>query len=163
MKCGECEHSKAIQTGYSAKFCRLTGFAYPADHKCHIEDEDKPQTYKLTIPHELTDLNSYIQAERGNKFAAAGVKQAMTHVCGLYARSLEPIDKRVKITFTWYCKNQKKDPDNIAFAKKFILDALVRTDILANDGWKQIAGFTDYFEVDESRPRVEVEIREVGQ
>jgi Holliday junction resolvase RusA-like endonuclease len=161
MKCGECEHSRPIQAGYSSKFCRLTGNGYAADHICHLEEEDKPHTYKLTIPHELTDLNSYIQAERGNKFAAAGIKETMTHICSLYARSLKPIDKRVKITFTWYCKNQKKDPDNIAFAKKFILDALVKSRILVNDGWKQIVGFTDYFEVDENKPRVEIEIREV--
>lgn len=165
MKCSDCEHSYPVSTitPCTSKFCRINGNAYAGDHICHLEEEDKPQIQKFTIPHELTDLNSYIQAERGNKYAAAGIKQTMTHVCSLYARSLEPIDKRVKIIFTWYCKNQKKDPDNIAFAKKFILDSLVRTGILKNDGWKQIAGFTDYFEVDESRPRVEVEIREVGQ
>jgi Holliday junction resolvase RusA-like endonuclease len=163
MKCGECEHSKAIQTGYSAKFCRLTGFAYPADHKCHIEDEDKPQTYKLTIPVELTDLNTYINAERGNRYKAADIKSTMTYICTLYAKQLKPIEKRVKLIITWYCKNQKKDPDNISFAKKYILDGLVKAGILQNDGWKQIAGFEDYFVVDMHKPRVEVELREVTQ
>jgi Holliday junction resolvase RusA-like endonuclease len=163
MKCGECEHSKAIQTGYSAKFCRLTGFAYPADHKCHIEDEDKPQTYKLTIPVELTDLNTYINAERGNRYKAADIKSTMTYICTLYAKQLKPIEKRVKLIITWYCKNQKKDPDNISFAKKYILDGLVKAGILQNDGWKQIAGFEDYFVVDADKPRVEIQIREVAQ
>jgi Holliday junction resolvase RusA-like endonuclease len=163
MKCGECEHSKAIQTGYSAKFCRLTGFAYPADYKCHIEDEDKPQTYKLTIPVELTDLNTYINAERGNRYKAADIKSTMTYICTLYAKQLKPIEKRVKLIITWYCKNQKKDPDNISFAKKYILDGLVKAGILQNDGWKQIAGFEDYFVVDMHKPRVEVELREVTQ
>jgi hypothetical protein len=116
---------------------------------------------KLIIPCELTDLNTYIQAERGNKFAAAEIKQTMTHICSLYTRSLGPTDKRVKLICTWYCKNQKKDPDNIAFAKKFILDSLVKSRIIANDGWKQVAGFEDYFEVDADKPRVEIELKEV--
>jgi Holliday junction resolvase RusA-like endonuclease len=165
MKCGECEHSKSISTltPYSSKFCRIDGNAYARDHTCHLEEDDKPHTYKLTIPHELTDLNSYIQAERGNKFAAADIKQTMTWLCTQYAKTLKPIEKRVKIIFTWYCKNQKKDPDNISFAKKFILDGLVKAGVLENDGWKNIAGFEDYFIVDADKPRVEIEIREVGQ
>ena len=31
---------------------------------------------------------------------------------------------------------------------------------LRNDGWKEIAGFEDVFEVDAKRPRIEVEIYE---
>jgi hypothetical protein len=167
MKCGECEHSKAIQTGYSAKFCRLTGFAYPADHKCHIED--KPQTYKLTIPVELTDLNTYIDAERTHRMRAADIKKTMTNICCLYAKNyarlngLETITKRVKLIFTWYCKNQMKDPSNVCFAKKFVEDGLVAAGVLKDDGWKNIAGFEDYFAIDKDKPRVEIQIVEIGE
>jgi len=33
--------------------------------------------------------------------------------------------------------------------------------IIENDGWSQIAGFEDRFEVDKDNPRVEIEIVEV--
>lgn len=79
----------------------------------------------------------------------------------MYARALKPITNKVKLIFTWYCKDQKKDPDNISFAKKYILDGMVDAGVLKNDGWKQIQGFEDRFEVDKDNPRVEVEIREV--
>jgi hypothetical protein len=116
---------------------------------------------KLIIPCELTDLNTYIQAERGNKFVAADIKKDMTQICCLYAKRLQPITSKVKIIITWYCKNQKKDPDGIAFAKKFILDGLVKAKVLENDGWKQVDSFEDYFKVDKDRPRVEIELNEV--
>lgn len=51
--------------------------------------------------------------------------------------------------------------DNIAFAKKFILDALVKKGVLKDDGWKWVKGFTDEFFVDKKNPRVEVEMEEV--
>lgn len=69
--------------------------------------------------------------------------------------------KRQRIIFRWYCKNQKKDPDNISFAKKFILDGMVKAGVLENDGWKQVAGFQDEFYLDKQHPRVEVELLEV--
>ena len=62
------------------------------------------------------------------------------------------------ITFRWLCKNKKKDKDNIAFAKKFILDGLVEAGVIKNDGWDDIEGFQDEFEIDAKNPRIEVEI-----
>ena len=32
--------------------------------------------------------------------------------------------------------------------------------VLRNDGWQNIAGFTDDFAVDKGRPRIEIEIEE---
>ena len=70
--------------------------------------------------------------------------------------------KRGRFIFSWYEKNQRRDKDNIAFAKKFILDALQEMKILKNDGWAEVAGFEDRFYVDKHNPRVEVEIYEEG-
>jgi Holliday junction resolvase RusA-like endonuclease len=116
---------------------------------------------KLIIPCELTDLNTYINAERTHRYRAADIKKDMTQICTLYAKNLQPITNKIILRITWYCKNQKKDPDNISFAKKFILDGLVKAGVLQNDGWGQIQGFEDIFEVDKDRPRAEIEIREV--
>lgn len=69
-------------------------------------------------------------------------------------------DGPVIMRYTWIEPNRRRDKDNIAFAKKFIQDALIRAGVLANDGWAQIKGFSDDFVVDRKRPRVEVEIEE---
>ena len=58
-------------------------------------------------------------------------------------------------------RTERRDKDNIAFAKKFIQDALVKEKVLENDGWAQIDSWTDAFAVDAQRPRVEVELEEV--
>lgn len=94
----------------------------------------------------LCDLNTYINKERMNKFAAASIKKKMTEKCIKAARNL-PLNyfDKIYLTFTWVCKDKKKDPDNIAFAKKFILDGLVRAKVIANDGWNNIIGFKDEF------------------
>ena len=39
-------------------------------------------------------------------------------------------------------------------------DALVRSKILPNDGWKDISGFEDRFYVDRKNPRIVVELIE---
>lgn len=115
---------------------------------------------KLIIDGELTDLNTYINAERSNRFLAAKIKENDT----LYVRAqcyvykLKPIKSPVRIVYAWYCKDKKKDKSNIAFAKKFIEDGLVKAGILKNDGWNDIASYRDEFYVDKERPRIEVEI-----
>lgn len=116
---------------------------------------------KLIIPQELMDLNTYIDNERSNRYGAAEIKRNMTDICALYAKKMQPITERVKMIFTWYCPNQKKDPDNICFARKFVLDGMVAAGVLENDGWKQIQGFEDHFEVDKEKPRVEIEMQGV--
>ena len=65
------------------------------------------------------------------------------------------------IEFSWYCKNQRVDPDNIAFGKKFVLDGFIKAGILSNDGWNDIKGFEDKFFIDKENPRVEIKIRSV--
>jgi Holliday junction resolvase RusA-like endonuclease len=114
---------------------------------------------KFTIEGELTDLNRYINVERMNKYAGASIKKKETRNVVYQTKDLEPIEKYpIHITMTWYCKNRRKDPDNIAFAKKFILDGLYHAGIIENDGWKYIHGFTDVFKIDKINPRVEIEI-----
>ena len=44
------------------------------------------------------------------------------------------IDK-AKIVFRWIEPNRRRDKDNVAFAKKFILDSLQEVGIIKNDGW----------------------------
>jgi Holliday junction resolvase RusA-like endonuclease len=66
------------------------------------------------------------------------------------------------LAFRWYEPNKKRDLDNICFAKKFILDALVSNEIIVADGWRCVKGFTDNFFIDKEKPRIEVDIEKVG-
>lgn len=65
----------------------------------------------------------------------------------------------VHITFIWHEPNQRRDKDNVAFAKKFILDALQKSGRLENDNNRFISGFSDKFVYDRSEG-VEVIIEE---
>ena len=115
---------------------------------------------KLIILGELTDLNTYINKERANKFIAAKIKK--DHTEEIYweckVQHISPVEGKLMMTIDWYCKDRKKDPDNIAFAKKFILDGLKEAGIIKNDGWNNIMAFKDNFFLDEKNPRIEVEI-----
>lgn len=119
---------------------------------------------KLTIPGSLPNLNDYINAERKNKYQAAAMKRQAERAVMLLAKSqlrgFKPTGP-VWMTYRWIEKDKRRDKDNICFARKFIQDALVKAGVLQNDGWKEIAGFTDVFEVDKNNPRIVVEIIEV--
>jgi len=119
---------------------------------------------KLTIKGELTDLNTYIKALNGNRWSGNSIKQSETERVAYEARiaRLQPVAKYpVRIAYKWYCKDQRKDTDNVAFAKKFVNDGLVIAGVLENDSRKFVCGFSDEFFIDKSYPRVEIEIVEV--
>lgn len=119
---------------------------------------------RLIIDGSLMSLNEYIRICRGNKYAANSVKTAagalVLSYINIYLKGVR-FDKKVQMNFLWVCKDRRQDPDNICFAKKFILDALVKSGVIPNDGWNNIAGFSDSFQIDKEHPRIEIAIREV--
>jgi len=117
---------------------------------------------KIIIHDELTDLNTYIRKERGNRFVAAHIKEEETFRVYLECKTqkVPPVHFPVFVECHWFCKNKRKDKDNIAFGKKFILDGLVKAGVLSDDTWKMIVGFRDEFFIDNMRPRVEVYLHE---
>ena len=62
--------------------------------------------------------------------------------------------------FEWHEKTKKRDADNIASAKKFILDALVKMGVLQDDSRKYVKGFYDVI-VDDKTDFVKVELIEI--
>ena len=86
----------------------------------------------------LCDLNTYINKERANKFNGARIKKQETEFVMLFTKRLAPVTEYpVDVYIEWH-QNGRKDPDNIAFGIKFILDGLVKNGIIQNDGQKQI-------------------------
>lgn len=127
----------------------------------------KNRQLTLTIPGRLDALNEYTKANRTSAIVGANMKKKHERKIMQYIdvqllhtdEKFKPIAK-AHVTFKWVEPNMMRDPDNIAFAKKFILDALVTKGILAGDGWKVIKGFSDDFAVSKDRPRIEVYIQE---
>lgn len=116
----------------------------------------------FVIPGEFTDLNTYVNAERSNRYGAAKIKADETERVAWEVKGRKPIKGRNFYRFTWYCKDKRKDPDGIVgMATKFILDGFIQAGLLENDGWKQIAGFNHSFKVDKENPRVEVVVLRV--
>lgn len=102
---------------------------------------------KIVVAGEFVSLNKYIDAERKNLHSAAKIKKESTESVAWSTLGVLPVKNYpVKINFTWYCKNERTDPDNIAFAKKYILDGLVQSRVLVSDSWKFCSGgFSDRF------------------
>lgn len=63
-----------------------------------------------------------------------------------YLREMPRFDNPVKIKFTWVEGNKRRDLDNVAFAKKFVLDAMVKGKNLKDDNRKNVTCFTDDFQ-----------------
>lgn len=107
-------------------------------------------------------LNEYTNQNRRNKYAGASAKkkeQEYIIYCIKQQLGNIRINKPVKAYFTWVEENKRRDLDNISFAKKFILDALVQAEILKDDNRKIVRGFEDVFEY-EDKSKVIVELRE---
>lgn len=114
----------------------------------------------LSIKGQLPGLNEYTKENRSHRIAGAKMKENAERYITVFIKNqhLEPVTGRVHLIFRWFEPNNKRDPDNVAFAKKFILDALVSNGIIEGDGRKYIIGFEDYVETDNKNPRIEVEI-----
>lgn len=100
---------------------------------------------RVKIKGKLPSLNEYIDACRRNRYAGAKMKQETETLVGYQLGALRPIKAPVIIHFIWYEKTRRRDKDNVAAAKKFVLDAMQRSGKLPNDNNRFIAGFTDSF------------------
>lgn len=100
---------------------------------------------KAEIKMRLPGLNEYVNACRKNKYAAAKLKRETESEIIWFIKRLPKFTKPVVVHFVWVEENKKRDPDNIAFAKKFVFDALVKAGKLKDDGQRWVKGFTDDF------------------
>lgn len=112
---------------------------------------------KIVFDGAFPTLNEHIAGMNANRYGGNDMKQVETERVRLQCLRSEKFDIPVKIKFSWYIKDRRKDPDNIVYAKKFILDGLVKAGIIPNDTQRYIKGFADEWFVD-SHERVEVEI-----
>lgn len=121
---------------------------------------------RIVIPGELPDLNTIIaeaKKGRGRYQPYNEMKREHTENIAWVAKSeTKKKLKRIDLEITWVCKDRRKDKDNIMAGTKFILDGLVVAGVIPNDGWKEIGRISHDFKVNKHNPRVEVELKEVG-
>lgn len=117
------------------------------------------ETRKLIIHGRLDNLNDYTKACRTSPIVGNKMKARNEEIITGYIMQQLPgvhFKGKTRLTFRWIEPNRNRDLDNICFAKKFILDALVKNGVLETDGWRGVEGFTDEFEVSPEFPRIEV-------
>ena len=115
----------------------------------------------FTIDSKLDGLNEYTAECRGNKFGGGKCKKKNEQLvlAAIRKAKLVPVKDRYSINFVWYEGTQRRDKDNVAFAKKFILDALQQAKITKGDSNRYLDGFTDSFVYGQGQ-KVVVEIQE---
>ena len=102
----------------------------------------------MFIEHDFITLNEYINKERMNRYAAAAIKKKETEFGIPFFEGMK-IETPCVIHFTWHMRSARLDPDNVAFAKKFLEDSMVKAGAIPNDNFKHIKGFVDDFVVDD--------------
>ena len=120
---------------------------------------------ELTIPGEFMTLNEHENAARSHWGAGANSKKVDTQRVQFdeSVKSALPVTVYpVRVVFTWRRKDKRCDLDNIAFAKKSILDGLVLAGVLAGDGYKFIQETQDFYVIDKAAPGVDVRIEPIG-
>ena len=117
---------------------------------------------RVVIGLKLPSLNEYINVCRTNRYKAAEYKRSLEKKILPYFAGIKRFEKPVRIHFVWIEENKRRDLDNVCFAKKFILDAMVRGGYLKDDNRKCVVGFTDSFEYGE-KARVILDIEEVEE
>ena len=106
----------------------------------------KTRKYTVVVPLKLLSLNEYVNLCRGNRFAAARYKEDIEKAITKYLSNLPKFNNPIHISFIWVEANKRRDLDNICYAKKHILDALVKSGKLKDDSRKYVVGFTDSFQ-----------------
>lgn len=100
---------------------------------------------KLFIPQRLDGLNTTTNKNRAHwsKGAAHKKEQEQIVMWAIKECGIRPIPGAFRMEIHYSEANTKRDPDNIASAKKFILDALQKMKVIENDSQKFVKGWTE--------------------
>lgn len=104
---------------------------------------------QFIIPFTLPGLNRVNSANRANPYMGAKLKREVdAGICSVIkAARIKPVEHPCIVHMTFLEPNRRRDVDNVESAKKFILDALVKSGILPSDAPRHVIGspsFTRY-------------------
>lgn len=115
--------------------------------------------YTFDILGKLPTLNEYSKAERTNRHMAAKLKrETQDSIIAQIPQNAPSFNGAVLVAFRWVRPDMRCDKDNVAFAKKFILDALQEAGIITTDSWKLCTPYDIGFAVNKQNPRTIVTI-----
>lgn len=117
----------------------------------------------FTIKGRLDGLNEYTKCNRSNKYLGSKIKKnnEKAIILAIKQANLQKICKYpIEIIINWYEPNNRRDIDNVTFAVKFILDALVKAGILIDDSRKYVNKVSHEVLTDKENPRIEVTLKE---
>lgn len=120
----------------------------------------------FTINAKLPGLNEYILDCRRNPHAGAQTKRIAQELCMWCAKQQCRVKFKqpVRIHYVFFEPDRRRDKSNVAaFAVKVIEDALVKLQIIRDDGWKYIENYTQSFKIDKEHPHIEVYITDEWQ
>ena len=114
----------------------------------------------IILPMRLPSLNEYIKECNKNRYGASKYKATIEEEIGYFLNKVPKLSKPIILHLKWTETTRKRDLDNIAVAKKFILDAMVKKSIIKNDTQRWVRGFTDTFEIGEEN-KIQIKIEEI--
>ena len=100
----------------------------------------------IYIQYKFTALNEYTNVSRGNKYKSSSIKKRETEIARLHFLNSPTIKTPCRLKFTWIMTNKRMDLDNRSFSRKFILDGMVKANVIPDDSLKYVIGFQDEYE-----------------
>lgn len=124
-----------------------------------IAQKDTSETF--IIIGNLPGLNQILNASNRSPFIYGDMKKEYTQIVMLSAKNQLKFNYNfIDISITWIERNKQRDKDNIAAGTKFILDGLVKSSTIKEDGWNEISNINHNFKIDKENPRIEIKITE---
>lgn len=119
-------------------------------------------TQILLIPAKLPSLNEMIAANRRNKYLGAKLKRETEEFIAQYIllNKIQPVERPCVVHMVFHEPTKKRDTDNVESAKKYILDALVKSGIIQGDSPKYVVASPSFTVYGEPGARVVVTIIE---
>ncbi|WP_288071226.1 hypothetical protein [Adlercreutzia caecimuris] len=118
----------------------------------------------------LDGANEYTNACRSHHMSGAQMKRDNQQVVrwAVKAAALKPMRCPVAVHITWVeglrpgrKRFVPRDRDNIAFARKFILDALRAEGVISDDSWADVLDTGNSYMLNRNDPKIIVELEEV--
>jgi Holliday junction resolvase RusA-like endonuclease len=101
-------------------------------------------TQSFFIPQRLPSLNEWVGSKTRWHYSQVKRESEKVIRAAIRTANLQPMPFAY-VELTWTEPTKKRDLDNISAAVKFVLDSLVQTKVLPDDGWNEIMGLTHRF------------------
>ena len=106
--------------------------------------------FEVWIPGKLPGENEIIKAAKRSGKGTSNQYTKMKkdwseYVAGIFIGCGLEQAEAIFVDFEWIDYDRRHDKDNIAAAKKFIFDGMVKAGFIQDDGWKHIIGWKESF------------------